>query len=314
MMILVFALPAETYAQQPPLASGGAPTCSQKMGRRRFRSTTAWDAGSVAFITASALRNRNGCYSDAEIQLEYGTKAKTIALPDAARQDFAIVDFSPDGKQLLVSAATREKNPDPQFRYLQIASLPISSSQIRWRNVWDVLGWKDCDATVEPLGFTSDGKIALRARPSVMASSRRPHCVSSPRLYAIDPESAAASSIAASARITRYGKVVSSASQTCKSDPDLVGKCFAVQGKMSAWNGNPTFRISPTGTNRILGVTDAPFPPSQPQLLPESLAGKVTMDANATGDFFVCPFTAEKSGHMQMVCVESATNLTFKRR
>ena len=167
---------------------------------------------------------------------------------------------------------------------------------------------------VEALGFTPDGKLALRARPSVMASPTRRNCVSSPKLYAIDQTSGAISAISDGTGIQRYGKVVSPASQACKSDPDLVGKCFAVQGRISAWNGNPTFRIHPAGSKKILGVTDAPFPPSQPQLLPEPLEGKLNMETDASGDFYVCPFSAEKPGHMQMVCVESASELTFKHR
>jgi hypothetical protein len=33
----------------------------------------------------------------------------------------------------------------------------------------------------------------------------------------------------------------------------------------------------------------------------------------ATGDFEVCPFTEERAGEMQMVCVESAENVTYKK-
>jgi hypothetical protein len=37
-------------------------------------------------------------------------------------------------------------------------------------------------------------------------------------------------------------------------------------------------------------------------------------DTEIYGDFDVCPFTKEKPGHMQMVCIESASHLTAKRR
>jgi hypothetical protein len=36
---------------------------------------------------------------------------------------------------------------------------------------------------------------------------------------------------------------------------------------------------------------------------------KFTAGTEEYGDFEVCPFTPDKSGHMQMVCVESATRL-----
>ena len=310
--MFVVSLPATIGAQSVPLASGGVPPCSAKRGLRHFRSATAWDNGSVAFITGSALREKSACRSIAQIHLERGTKANTIALPDADRKQFAIIDFSPDGKELLLSAETHQASPNEQLGYLEIGTLPLSRSEIRWRSVWDILGWKDCDAAVEALGFTADGKIALNARPSVMASPRRSNCVSAPKLYAIDQTSGAISLITA-ADIKHYGKTVSPPTQACKSDPDLVGKCFTVHGRISGWNGNPTFRIHPAATKQLLGVSSAPFPLDTP-VLPELLEGKLNMDTEAAGDFYVCPLSAEKPGHMQMVCLEAASSVTFKRR
>src|SRR5689334_2514264 len=43
----------------------------------------------------------------------------------------------------------------------------------------------------------------------------------------------------------------------CKANPDLAGKCFVVHGRLRAYNGNPTYRIWPAGTRRLLGVTGA---------------------------------------------------------
>jgi len=33
----------------------------------------------------------------------------------------------------------------------------------------------------------------------------------------------------------------------------------------------------------------------------------------AYGDFYVCPFTREKPGEMQRVCIESASRVRYKR-
>ena len=41
----------------------------------------------------------------------------------------------------------------------------------------------------------------------------------------------------------------------CKGNPALVGQCFTIHGRLRAYNGNPTFRIWPIGTRRIVGVT-----------------------------------------------------------
>ena len=63
------------------------------------------------------------------------------------------------------------------------------------------------------------------------------------------------------------------------------------------------------GTDRILEV--------RTEIAPENVNGLFGEDAFATdiyGDFELCPFSKEKYGHMQMVCIESATHLVAKHR
>jgi hypothetical protein len=64
----------------------------------------------------------------------------------------------------------------------------------------------------------------------------------------------------------------------------------------------------------MLGVTagpkadDADDPICPPELM------KFSPDVEGVyGEFEVCPFTPERKGEMQMVCVESASNLSVKR-
>jgi hypothetical protein len=40
----------------------------------------------------------------------------------------------------------------------------------------------------------------------------------------------------------------------------------------------------------------------------------LSFETDLFGDFTVCPFTAEKPGEMEMVCVESGTNLEVRKR
>jgi hypothetical protein len=40
--------------------------------------------------------------------------------------------------------------------------------------------------------------------------------------------------------------------KSCKEHPMLSGPCFKVRGRMSFYNGNPTVRIWPLGTKRML--------------------------------------------------------------
>jgi hypothetical protein len=96
----------------------------------------------------------------------------------------------------------------------------------------------------------------------------------------------------------------------CKSNPALVGKCFTVHGRLRAYNGNPTFRIWPIGTTRIIGVTGPK--PGDPPIMPENLA--CGFDCDIFADFELCPFSESKPGVMQRACLEAATKRVVSRR
>ena len=95
----------------------------------------------------------------------------------------------------------------------------------------------------------------------------------------------------------------------CKGNPALVGRCFRVRGRLRAYNGNPTYRIWPLGTKRLLGVTGA-RPGAEP-ILPKDLA--CGFDCDVFADFEVCPFSESKPGVMQRTCIESAIHRVVKR-
>ncbi len=87
----------------------------------------------------------------------------------------------------------------------------------------------------------------------------------------------------------------------CKGNPNVIGACFKVRGRLSSWNGNPTFRIWPVGTKRIIGVREEfDLPPELNNVLGH-------FDDEVFAEFEVCPLTKDKPGTMQIVCVESAT-------
>lgn len=108
-----------------------------------------------------------------------------------------------------------------------------------------------------------------------------------------------------SPRIKGYGAVTKGPAHTCEKDPDLVAKCFAVHGRLSFYNGGPSARIWKIGTHHMLGVTD--------EILPGDLDLRMNWDTEALGDFDLCPFTREKPGVMQFVCIESAKNVKYKK-
>jgi hypothetical protein len=139
-----------------------------------------------------------------------------------------------------------------------------------------------------------------------MAPPRRSNCVSEVGRITIDLRSRTIGQLSDTTKITAYSKTTRMPWQTCQGDPDLTAACFMVHGRLSAWNGTPTYRIWRLGSRRILGVSN--------DILPESVAAKMDWDVEAYGDFLVCPLSRERRGSMQQVCVESAKNLKYRKR
>jgi hypothetical protein len=94
----------------------------------------------------------------------------------------------------------------------------------------------------------------------------------------------------------------------CKENPAIVGECFKIHGRISLYNGTPSIRIWPVGTKRLLGVL-----PSENEIMPANVSKHIAWGTDIFGDFLVCPFTKQESGHMQFVCIESASNLLLER-
>jgi hypothetical protein len=233
-----------------------------------------------------------------------GSVIRTLHLPDPEKQAFSIIDFSGDGKRLLLDADRVLEEPYNETRNVTVTVLDLAGGQPHWANVWDIFGWGDCDATVEPQGFTPEGRLLLRIRPSVLFRANRAQCVPTAGLYATDL-AGHVQHLPDDASVQRYGKLIARSSTPCKTDPDIIAACFSVHGRLSAWNDSPTMRIWRMGTSRILGVDDD-------SRMPIILQEKMDFGVEAWGDYEVCPLTHEKPGWMQMVCVESADHLFFK--
>jgi hypothetical protein len=105
----------------------------------------------------------------------------------------------------------------------------------------------------------------------------------------------------------------------CKGNPELVGSCFRVRGRAFISNGTPVDRIWVVGTNRILGITGGKTADDAiDAIAPDNLLRALHANSQnpngdfVFGDFEVCPFTPERKGAMQMVCVETAQHLVEK--
>lgn len=102
--------------------------------------------------------------------------------------------------------------------------------------------------------------------------------------------------------------------KSCREQPQLIGKCFRVHGRLAVYNGTPAIRLWRIGTRRILGVSDQRFSNPEYRNLPESLARHINGENEILGDFLVCPFTRPEPREMQLICIESARNVVVRER
>lgn len=83
---------------------------------------------------------------------------------------------------------------------------------------------------------------------------------------------------------------------------------FTFRGRLSAWNGNPTFRIWRVGTNRMLGIRGV--------CLDSLELGKYNpyFGLELWADFTVSAVTPQQPGVMQFVCIRSIRAPFLRKR
>ena len=87
-------------------------------------------------------------------------------------------------------------------------------------------------------------------------------------------------------------------------------QCRWVEGRLSTYNGTPTFRIWPKGTTRLLGVVDRSGAAEGAGVLPAKVVKiKPSFSRDLWGSFRVCPQTPEHAGWMRMVTLTDARRL-----
>ena|SRR5208337_4504682 len=105
--------------------------------------------------------------------------------------------------------------------------------------------------------------------------------------------------------------------------PENAKSCYWTHGRLSLYNGTPSFRLWKVGTHRLLGIYSGPGAGPFDDGLPGDDEADVELPANLMrhdftkqsvyGDFEVCPLAPEKEGHMQPACIESAKKLVFEK-
>src|SRR5882672_5703665 len=71
--------------------------------------------------------------------------------------------------------------------------------------------------------------------------------------------------------------------KSCREHPQLAGKCFAVRGRLSVYNGAPAVRLWRIGTRRLLGVSEQRFNLPGYRNLPEHLTQQLGRDTEIVG-------------------------------
>jgi hypothetical protein len=101
------------------------------------------------------------------------------------------------------------------------------------------------------------------------------------------------------------------------SSAKVAGRCFVVHGRLAIWNGNPSVRIWPVGSRRMIGVHDRQGQAEADSLLPTEVRRLILGREDRTvvfGDYAVCPLTRRRPGRMQIVFIERADHLVAAQR
>lgn len=92
--------------------------------------------------------------------------------------------------------------------------------------------------------------------------------------------------------------------EQCAAHEKIVGDCWELRGRIQLYDSPPIIRMWVVGSDRLLGLK-----PEQAPLMPDKVRKHLRSNVAIFADYRVCPFTAEKPGLMQMVCVDSAQHI-----
>lgn len=318
--LILAALSLSGEARASSLASGYALYCPEHVGTRVYRSRTVSAGTTQIYIVSTARKDNVGCKQTIALHLTTGANENVFEVGDV--RYFSIIDISPDGKWLLLDrqlTPTEDelKNDQYEVRRREFSVVSTANPEPHWRNVWDIMGWGLCKANVDAEALLPSGKVIAYLRGTIMnipvsrpIGGERPEpdrskdCVNSAGFYEIDLATGAKQMVAKElaephAVVSGYEK------ENCKTNPDVVGNCFKIRGRINEWNGSMTTRIWPVGTNRMLYVAGT---------LPEKIQDRYGFNVDVFANLEICRLEKDIPGHMRGVCIESAENIRFEER
>jgi hypothetical protein len=322
-LLLLLFPPLLSFAsdQTTPLAEIRTIECPHTVGERYNRSavTAPIGSGASAFIDVRITRTpQKTCVYNARLHYsaEKNSRSREISLPMGARPSaeyYSIVDWSPDRHKFLLARTTYESF-DKQTTMLPTMVLVLDArdgarSSQRIDELFQKRGWADCAVDLNISGFTPEGNIAIVTAPrNYYEQPGMRKCIEKSTSWSVTMRSGELQELPSTYAQAVHGRIQTDKYRPCKTDPDIVSACFALHGRVSLYNGAPAIRMWRVGTNRLLGILD-----SEDEIMPSSLTEKLGFGKVVYGDFEVCPFTKERPGEMQMVCVESAKNFVVKQ-
>jgi len=75
----------------------------------------------------------------------------------------------------------------------------------------------------------------------------------------------------------------------------------------------PALRLFNLGTKRVLGISEQRFAVPGFSNVPEEITSHIDQAKTLIGDYVVCPFTHQRRGEMQMVCIEKVSKLEVRQ-
>lgn len=136
------------------------------------------------------------------------------ASPESGGNSLTIVDWSPDGKTLLLTQGVFQWGSDAgvsSVRFYDAATDAMSDAQLIDKSFSEHMG-KSCAAVIEPLGFASDGEIALAISPFFMMGEDQPEedsCVRQKEVWLFDRNASTWVAVAQDYKAQRFGKYLS---------------------------------------------------------------------------------------------------------